>query len=114
MRVCSVHGCPTLYPSTEGSRCPAHRRQARAARTDNTVYSTRGHRTFRTAVLTRDPICTLCHLAVSTVADHYPRTRRELVAQGLDPNAPEHGRGLCAPCHNKWTAQSSPGGWHTH
>lgn len=112
MRVCSRHGCPTLYPATEGSRCQTHRREARARRTDNRVYDTKSHKTFRNAVLTRDPICQACHQALSTVADHYPKTRRELVNEGLDPNNPAHGRGLCARCHNKHTAATTPGGWN--
>lgn len=109
MRVCNVPGCGN---PTEGSRCQLHRQQARAKRTDNRVYSTSAHRTFRTAVLARDPICVACHMAVSTVADHHPRTRRELVALRLNPDDPSYGRGLCARCHNAHTARTSPGGWH--
>lgn len=112
MRVCSVPGCPELYPASEGTRCQDHRREARAKRVDNRVYSTKGHRTFRSAVLTRDPICTRCHLALSTVADHYPTSRRDLEAQGLNPNDPTHGRGLCHRCHSTETAQHQPGGWN--
>ncbi len=110
MKVCSVPGCPT---PTDAGRCLTHRQQARVARVDNKVYSTAGHAAFRAAVITRDPICTACHMAASTVADHHPHTRRELVALGLDPDAPQYGRGLCAPCHNKHTAATSPGGWNT-
>lgn len=110
MKVCNVAGCPELF-NGRGGRCPAHERQARAARTDNQVYSSQGHRTFRAAVLARDPICVICNLALATVADHYPLTRRQLVEQGLNPNDPTHGRGSCANCHNKHTAQTSPGGW---
>lgn len=111
MRVCSVSGCPRLYPSSEGSRCQTHRKEARASRVDNAVYSSKGHRRFREAVLTASPICSLCEIAVATVADHYPLSRRELVERGLDPNQPSRGRGLCAACHNKHTAATSPGGW---
>ena len=115
MRVCSVSGCPTLYPSTEGSRCQAHRRQADKARGTATErgYTSRGHRYFRNAVLTRDPICVTCDLSESTVADHYPRSRKELLELGLNPNDPAYGRGLCANCHNAETAQHQPGGWNT-
>ncbi|PXA72377.1 hypothetical protein CTB96_02785 [Cryobacterium arcticum] len=55
--------------------------------------------------------CVLCTVARSTVADHYPLTRRELLASHADPDDPARGRGLCARCHNKHTAASSPGGW---
>jgi len=111
MRVCSIPGCPTIYAGTD-SRCPAHKAEARAKRTDNRVYSTAGHRRFRNAVLERDPICVVCGIAQSTVADHYPTDRVDLVDQGLDPNDPQYGRGLCATCHNKHTAATRPSGWN--
>lgn len=110
MRVCSVHGCPEIYDGKH-SRCATHRRVARARRTGNRVYSTPAHRAFRAAVIQRDPICVACGQAFSTVADHYPRDRRTLVDLGMNPNDPKHGRGLCAPCHNKHTAATTPGGF---
>jgi len=67
---------------------------------------------FRAGVLARHPVCVLCRAAPSTVADHFPRSRRELVALGLDANDPRYGRGLCARCHNRATAARQPGGWH--
>lgn len=114
MKVCNVNACPELFDGP-GGRCPTHRREARARRVTNRVYSTKAHRTFRDAVLTRDPICTTpgCN-QWSTVADHYPRTRRELEELGLNPNDPQYGRGLCAKHHNAHTAQTSPGGWAAH
>lgn len=108
MKVCSIPGCPTLVDS---GRCATHNTQARKARVDNRAYSSKAHLTFRDAVLKRDPTCVLCHNAPSHVADHYPRTRRELVAHHMNPNDPKHGRGLCDDCHNKHTARTSPGGW---
>lgn len=113
MRVCSVHGCPTVYDG-KASRCPEHERKADRARgtSRDRGYNTPGHRAFRTAVLTRDPICVLCQVAVSTVADHYPRSRKELIELGLDPNDPQYGRGLCKQDHDRETAQHQPGGWH--
>lgn len=113
MRVCSVHGCPTIYPASEGSRCQAHRKQAdQARRPGGSVYGTRPHRRFREAVLTRDPICVICSTAFSNIADHYPHTRNELIELGRDPNDPQSGRGLCKPCHDRHTASTSPGGWN--
>ena len=111
MRVCSVHGCPEI---SEATRCPRHRRVADSERGTATQrgYNSAGHRRFRDAVLDRDPICVGCSRAQSTVADHYPRSRRELEESGLDPNDPEYGRGLCAPCHNAATAVNQPGGWN--
>lgn len=111
LRVCSVPSCPEL---TSGGRCDQHRRQADRVRGTTTErgYSTPGHRRFREAVLARQPICVLCHRARSTVADHYPLSRRDLIAAGLDPNDPQHGRGLCKPCHDSSTARLQPGGWN--
>ena len=114
MRVCSVHGCPELYPTSEGSKCRAHRAQADHARgtARERGYTTKGHQTFRNAVLTRDPICVTPNCtAWATVADHHPRTRRELLNLGLNPNDPNYGRGLCVTHHNQHTAATTPGGW---
>lgn len=113
-RVCSIHGCPTIYDDSSDSRCPTHRKQAQQKHWANTRgYNTAGHRQrFRPAVLKRDPICTVCHLMQSTVADHWPLSRKELIDQHLDPDDPQHGRGLCTPCHNKATARQQPGGWN--
>lgn len=114
MRVCSVPGCPTIYPTNEGSRCPTHRKEADKARGTATQrgYNTKGHQAFRTAVLTRDPICVACHQRPSTVADHWPRSRAELIKAGLNPNDPQYGRGLDKQCHDRETANHQPGGWN--
>lgn len=113
-RVCSVAGCPELFDQAEGSRCRTHQRQADRDRgtASQRGYTGKGHQRFRSAVLNRDPICVLCRLAQSTVADHYPDSRRELIEQGHDPNDPACGRGLCKPCHDRSTAANQPGGWN--
>ncbi|MDH6126754.1 holin [Kitasatospora sp. GP82] len=102
--VCTVAGCPEY---TTGGRCDDHRREAERRR-----GTARQHeREFRTAVLAHDPLCKLCGTAPSKHTDHYPLSRRELVAAGRDPNDPQHGRGLCASCHSVETARHQPGGW---
>lgn len=83
-------------------------------------YSTPGHRRFREQVLAKHPRCVCpgdcgehdgwCGKP-STVADHHPHERRDLVTMGLDPDDPTHGRGLCKRCHDRHTARTSPGGW---
>ena len=50
--------------------------------------------------------------ALSTVADHWPMERDEMIAAGQDPDDPSNGRGLCAPCHGGKTARTRPGGWN--
>jgi 5-methylcytosine-specific restriction enzyme A len=121
MRLCSNPDCHQLH---EGKgKCPDCRRAADASRRpQGNPYGGRGHRVFREGVLARDPRCVcpvdcgthafLCG-AVSTVADHYPIERVDLVAMGLDPNAPSRGRGLCKRCHDAKTARTRPSGWNT-
>lgn len=120
LTVCSVDGCPQLTPS---GRCPAHRAEAEQERgTARQRGYGRGHeQRFRTGVLARDPLCVCtdqrhshtgpCRMP-SVHADHWPLSRRDLVAAGLDPDDPEHGRGLCQPCHSSETARHQPGGWN--
>ncbi|OXM53757.1 holin [Amycolatopsis thailandensis] len=114
---CTVPGCGE--PAPGGGRCAEHAQQAAARRRLDPAqqgYRTAGHRAFRAAVLDRDPVCRCTDAGCtghpgrpcvqpSTVADHWPVTRRALVRQGLDPDRPEHGRGLCQPCHNRYTAR---------
>ncbi|WP_433406947.1 hypothetical protein [Streptomyces sp. CA-146814] len=45
-------------------------------------------------------------------ADHWPLSKRELVARGLDEHDPRRGRGLCHSCHSSETARHQPGGWN--
>lgn len=102
--------CPT--PVAKPGMCANCRAKTdKVRRPDGNPYSTPGHLAFREAVLARNPICMICLRARSTVADHHPHERRDLITMGLDPNDPQHGRGLCKPCHDKHTAGTSPGGW---
>ncbi|MEU9333139.1 holin [Streptomyces sp. NPDC048290] len=111
LRICSTPGCPEY---TTGGRCPDCRAKADKQRGTSAQrgYGTEHRRRFRAAVLARDPVCVACHQAPSKHADHHPRSRRELQAAGLDPNDPQHGRGLCAACHSQETARHQPGGWN--
>ena len=112
LRVCSTPGCPTLH--TGRGQCPTCRTQAdKARRPHGNPYGTKGHQAFRETVLTRDPICVLCRTAQSTIADHYPIERVDLIELGLNPNDPQRGRGLCKPCHDRHTARTKPAGWRT-
>jgi 5-methylcytosine-specific restriction protein A len=119
-RVCSTSGCGVLHQGT--GRCPSCRADAdKKRRPKGNPYSTRGHQAFREGVLAKHPRCvcrgecgkhdTMC-ARPSTVADHWPLEREELIAAGMNPNDPRHGRGLCAPCHGGKTARTRPGGWN--
>jgi 5-methylcytosine-specific restriction enzyme A len=92
---------PALHPPRASRRTPSGTARQRG-------YGT-AHQRFREAVLTRDPVCVDCGTALSRVANHYPLSRRQLVAAGLDP---DHGRGVCKPCPDKHTANAQPGGWN--
>lgn len=121
-KVCSTPGCPEVVPPGAGrcDRCEAEA-EARRGTPGERGYDHQHNTRFRPAVLRRDPLCVCADtghghgpecLSPSTVADHHPRSRRELVALGQDPNDPKHGRGLCASCHNRSTAQLQPGGFN--
>lgn len=79
-------------------------------------YGTEHRDRFRASVLQRQLICAMCQAEPSTVADHFPLSRRELEQRGMDPNDPQYGRGLCASCHGKATAATPAqrGGWNRH
>lgn len=111
LTVCSTPGCPQYV--TAGGRCAACRRQYEQQRG---TFRERGYQAAtwdpaRAACLQRDPICQLCHTAPSQVADHWPTSRRDLIATGVtDPDALHRLRGLCIPCHNRHTALTRGGG----
>lgn len=122
-RACPTPGCPATVPRQQPrcdncTRVAAERRGSAASRGYGRAHRSR----FREGVLARDPICTCtpdhpAHkgqacLTWSTVADHWPTSRRQLVAEGADPNHPDHGRGLCEVCHNWNSAIHQPGGWN--
>lgn len=120
-RVCTVPGCPAYTQG--GGRCDDHRREAEQRRGSarQRGYGKQHEQRFRPAVLARDPLCVCTSEACghrgpcrkpSVHADHWPYSRRELVAANLDPNDPEYGRGLCQPCHATSTAREQPGGWN--
>jgi 5-methylcytosine-specific restriction protein A len=76
------------------------------------VYTTAAWRTRRLDFLTAHPFCARCG-AVATIADHYPTSRRVLVASGVvDPDADDRLRALCKSCHDRSTARRQPGGWN--
>jgi 5-methylcytosine-specific restriction protein A len=103
-RLCSYADCYEL--SETADRCGDHKRKDTRPSAARRGYD-QAHRQFRTAVLTRDPVCVWpdCTSA-ATEADHYPLSRRELVARGMNPNDPQHGRGLCKSHHSHDTAQT--------
>ena len=124
-KVCSTSGCPHLVSS--GSLCDECRKAKDKRRTrGRNPYTSKAHRLARARVLARDPRCVcpgdgpdgcgrhhgLCG-APSTIADHWPIERIELVEAGLDPNDPQRMRGLCKRCHDSKTARTTHTGFGT-
>ncbi len=113
-RRCTTPGCAgEVVLGTRTGKCPPCTEGRRRPRPSSTAqgYGTRHREQFRAGVLARDPRCVLCSRAPSTEADHWPRSRRELVAAGEDPDDPRFGRGLCKPCHSSETGRNQPAGW---
>jgi 5-methylcytosine-specific restriction protein A len=119
-KVCSTAGCANLIE--HGSKCDKCRsaRDTQRRPTGN-PYNSQGHQWFRHQVLARDPRCVCTgqcgqHKGMcakpSTIADHYPTERVDLIAQGLNPNNPAYGRGICKACHDSKTARSKPAGFN--
>jgi 5-methylcytosine-specific restriction protein A len=110
-RPCS-HGCG--QPVVRNGKCSRHLAQYERQRGSSAKrgYGQEHRDRFRAGVLQRDDYtCVLCG-AEAKVADHYPRTRKQLIAAGDDPNAPEFGRALCGPCHSRHTDSTSIFGKH--
>lgn len=108
---CSVPGCPEL--TDRGGRCPQHQREAEQQRGSAAErgYDSRRWAWIRRAYLYAHPWCVLCARA-AVVVDHFPESRRSLVARGVaDPDAWHRLRPLCTQCHGRETAAHQPGGW---
>lgn len=85
---------------------PSDQRPTAAQRGYNARWQRRRRR-----YLAAHPVCALCP-APSTVADHYPRSRKQLLAAGLtDPDHDAYLRPLCTHHHNVETAKHQPGGF---
>lgn len=112
LSVCTTPGCPQL---TLDGKCTEHKQVAEQQRGSAAErgYSGKAWRFARRTVLRQNPICVVCKHEFATVADHWPTSRRELVAQGVtNPDAPCYLRALCASCHGRETAREQPGGWN--
>ena len=89
---------PTTRQKYAGKAQPAN-----DTRTDNRESAAkrgygRMHRRWRQMVLHRHPLCTRCHRAPATIADHVIPWQ-----DGGPKYALDNGTGLCLPCHNAKT-----------
>jgi 5-methylcytosine-specific restriction protein A len=104
---CSTPGCPHTTNHPRG-RCTECRTRAPTSRAQG--YDARWERN-RLAFLVEHPACVLCGVLASQ-ADHWPRSRRQLVAAGVpDPDAWHRLRPLCNPCHGRETQRLQPSAW---
>lgn len=107
---CRAPGCPDTAPGGEVGRCERHRRAKSLSYDEG--YDRRWQ-SARRSFLASDgnQICRLCG-AVAQVADHHPRSRKQLVRAGvLDPDDHAYLRPLCRRCHDRHTGHAQPGGW---
>ncbi|MEU0940312.1 HNH endonuclease [Embleya sp. NPDC005971] len=104
---CSRPGCGNTKPCPDHANQADRQRGSAAARGyDGTWADTRAD------YLAARPWCCLCG-AAATVADHWPTSRRDLVAASIrDPDADHRLRPLCRRCHSTETATAQPGGWN--
>ena len=113
LKPCTVPGCPGRAETGRCARCRNDRQGNTRLRVDTAAqrgYDARWRRR-RADYLVEHPLCALCR-RLAAVADHYPISRRQLLAEGVwDPDADEHLRPLCKPCHDRQTGLRQPGGW---
>ena len=109
--VCATPRCPAVIPVAT-STCGECRRKADAARGPRERYSSAGWTRNRANFLAAHPICALGS-EPSYTPDHFPVSRRDLVARGEpNPDAWQHLRPLCDAHHRSETARLQPGGWN--
>ena len=96
---CRTPRCP--HVAGRSGRCGACERDYERRRGTSTERGYGAmHRRWRSAILHRDPICTDCHQAPSTEADHIiPLSRGGGWSLA-------NGQGLCKPCHSRKTLQA--------
>lgn len=110
---CAAHegSCPELTTAGRCEACATAADRARGTAAER-GYGSFWSRVIRPKYLKAHPICRLCP-SVATVADHFPVSRRDLVAQGVkDPDGWHRMRPLCKACHDKHTAAEQAGGWN--
>ena len=91
-KACSQPRCPNLAP------CPDHPKIPWAGSNRTKQLSSRPWERKRQAILARDPICTVCHNALSTEAHHLGNPNDHRLEQLA---------GICSPCHKLETQKQA-------
>lgn len=103
---CDAETLSTYCPAHTFHKAPAKRAVDPRAAERAKPYGRKWREGPRKACLQRDPVCTVCGLAPSTVADHHPLERAELLELGVeDCDALAYLRGVCASCHSRKSAR---------
>jgi 5-methylcytosine-specific restriction protein A len=93
--------CPHCTPATRKTT-DDHRRSG-----ETNPYGRPWKRNVRVPFLRANPLCVLCG-ALAEVPDHWPLTRRALIAQGVtDPDSFHRLRPLCLSCHARHGARDT-------
>ena len=70
------------------------------------IYNSKKHKIWRSAILTKNPICVECQkrgkIVEAKEADHITP-----IEQGGEPYDLANGQGLCKSCHSKKTAKEN-------
>ena len=109
-RPCRVSQCPHMRP------CPLHPEPVSTYRQRADERPSAAQRGYgsrwqkrRAAFIASHPLCIECDKP-SAHADHSPRSRRELIAAGVeDPDQDQYLEARCGPCHSRRTAQYDGG-----
>jgi hypothetical protein len=86
------------------------RRAAAARRYRHHVYADARWKACRILVLTRDPVCTICHRAPSSIAHHSPHPLAAILAAGRDPFDTSACVGVCHRCSGRADGSGVRGG----
>jgi 5-methylcytosine-specific restriction protein A len=115
LKPCVKPGCGRLNCSEHTRDQQEERRrfdQGRAADPIRRLYFSAVWLTTRRIILFRDPICKICGVAFSTVADHKIPARKYVAAHGGDVESffdESNLQGVCKSCHDAKTAKEC--GW---
>ena len=113
--------CRRGYSGPVCERCKARDETIREKHDDGAgeFYQTPEWRRISAHFLKHHPLCVLCEAegksVPAKVADHYPTSRRDLLAQGIVyPDAWRRLRPLCLGHHRTETNRLQPGGFIAH
>lgn len=115
---CTTPGCPN--GTLSGGRCADCYAEYKRAHAQSQGASQRGYEEgWAEEFMRHHPLCEhrvpgRCK-GVAALPDHYPKSRKELKADGVSDehlNDWQYLVASCEPCHRWLTSQRQPGGWN--